>query len=177
MTSVSKGGASISPKTGFNPAGPFLNALYGWLPLGVRNFRLSLARLELTVGVSIPTKATATTSYGGGLSGGRVVRIVAVNGKQCDEQAAIDTGNGSFLSYGGFSSALSAATTFPFTVTFEGGDTLRFEAPPRVNGVATRAMAYSHNVLALGFMAPYSLTIDDQAKKIHFVAENDLNND
>lgn len=49
-----------------------------------------------------------------------MVRVVAVNGKQCDEQAAIDTGNGSFLSYGS-SYALSVATAFPFTVTFEGG--------------------------------------------------------
>ena len=81
--------------------------------------------------------------------------------------AAIDSGNGAFLSFGP-GSPLEAARAFPFNVTFEGGDTLVFARAPRVNGAATRASSYSHNVLALGFMAEYTVTFDDAGHLVYF---------
>ena len=68
----------------------------------------------------------------------------------------------------GFGSALVAANKFPFSVTLEGGDTLSFDAPPKVNGKKTEAMQYSHSVLALGFLAPYTVTFDDGQGKAYF---------
>ena len=65
-------------------------------------------------------------------------------------------------------SPLRAATSFPFNVTFEGGDTLVFTRAPRVNGAATRASPYSHNVLALGFMSEYTVTFDDAGHLVYF---------
>ena len=95
------------------------------------------------------------------------MQIVAVNARPVHETAAIDTGNPSFLSYAPGSS-LKAAKTFPFNVTFEGGGTVTFQSAPKINGVASAVMEYSHNVLALGFLQPFDVTFDDQQKVAYF---------
>ena len=116
--------------------------------------------------------------------------------------AAIDSGNGAFLSYGpgvniingnarpyhnlirrdipyrwlvfinNFTgSPLAAAKRFPFNITFEGGNTLVFKSPPAVLGKPTHAVAYSHNVLALGFMSRFDMTFDDAGHVVYFAEQ------
>jgi hypothetical protein len=84
--------------------------------------------------------------------------------------AAIDSGNGAFLSYGP-GSPLAAAKHFPFNITFSGGDTLVFASAPTVLGKPTRAVQYSHNVLALGFMARFDMTFDDEGHVVYFAEQ------
>ena len=81
--------------------------------------------------------------------------------------AAVDSGNGAFLSYGP-GSPLKAANSFPFNVTFAGGDTMVFLRPPKVNGRSAHAHEYTHNVLALGFMADYDVVFDDGNRLVYF---------
>eukprot|EP01047_Picozoa_sp_COSAG01_P054550 COSAG01_NODE_5974_length_3920_cov_2.667800_7_plen_399_part_00 len=88
------------------------------------------------------------------------------NGHREAVVAAIDSGNGAFLSYGP-GSPLSAAKQFPFNLTFSGGDTLVFPTAPIVNGRPTSAERYSHNVLALGFMSQYLMTFDDDGHIVY----------
>lgn len=176
MTDVSKCGESSPAKTGFDgPQAPFLSSLYN--AFGTKVFSLTVSGdPHLVLGATPPSTPKVSTpfSWGGQANsggGGRVVKITAVNGEKVKmpggEEAAIDTGNGSFLSYGP-GSALSAATKFPFSITFEGGGTLTFQSAPKVNGKATRAVGYTHNVLSLGFLSEYTTTLDDGNQQAHF---------
>ena len=99
------------------------------------------------------------------------VAVVASGAAQPPVVAAIDSGNGAFLSFGP-GSPLKAARQFPFNVTFEGGDTLVFNEAPKVNGHATVASQYSHNVLALGFMSLFTVTFDDEGHLVYFAEAN-----
>jgi len=162
--------ASISTKTGFNGAAPFTHAIFDHVDRNT--IGLSMQSLRLTFGAAPPGSAAAIVPWrqqSGGSGGGRQVRIIAVNGKKVsNEVATIDSGNANFLSYGS-GSPLKAAEHYPFSITFEGGDTLTFEKAPKVNGRATRAQRYDHNVLALGFMANFDITFDDSNNKVYFV--------
>jgi len=162
--------ASASPKTGFNGAAPFTHAIFDHVDR--KTIGLSMQSLQLTFGATPPRSAAAIVPWrqqDGGSGGGRQVRIIAVNGKDVSNVvAAIDSGNGAFLTYGS-GSPLEAATRYPFSVTFEGGDTLTFTKAPEVNGRATSAQPYNHNVLSLGFMANFDITFDDSNNKVYFV--------
>ena len=153
--------------TGFAASSPFLKAVYS--NLAHQTVTLSVSTPSIAFGLPAPAAASvhAATSFSAPGSGGRIVQIVAVNGKPVRETAAIDTGNPSFLSYAPGSS-LNAAKTFPFNVTFEGGGTVAFQSAPKINGVASAVMEYSHNVLALGFLQPFDVTFDDQQKVAYF---------
>jgi len=157
--------ASASTKTGFNGAAPFTHAIFEHVDRAT--IGLSMQSLQLTFGAAPPKSAAAIVPCNS--NGGREVRIIAVNGKSVSNVvAAIDSGNADFLSYGR-DSPLEAATRFPFSVTFEGGGTLTFEKAPKVNGQATKASHYKHNVLALGFLANFDITFDDSNNKVYFV--------
>jgi len=160
--------ASASTKTGFNGAAPFTHAIFN--NVDRETIGLSMRSLQLTFGAAPPKSAAAIVPWRQqSSSGGREVRIIAVNGKKVSNVVAdIDSGNGAFLTYGS-GSPLKAAKHYPFSVTFEGGDTLTFEKAPKVNGQTSRASSYSHNVLALGFMANFDITFDDSNNKVYFV--------
>lgn len=172
MTKVARCDESDAAKTGFNGAAPFLRAIYN--QVGTHVFSISQTALQLTFGgeASNAGGVKATTRFEKKGSGGRVVKIVAVNGNTVENVvAAIDTGNDSFLSYGP-GSPLEAAAVFPFSITFDGGDTLTFASAPSVNGKKAQSIAYSHNVLALGFMAPFKVTFDDAKRFVYFSSES-----
>lgn len=161
--------SSVGPNTGFSHGSPFLAAIYHIAGMSV--FSLSQKAMQVSFG-TLPSQShvqVKTPFFMQSGHGGRSVKIVAVNGKQLSSPCttAIDTGNGSFLSYGP-GSPLIASLTFPFSVTFDGGNTLTFHSAPAVNGQVTRSAQYSHNVLALGFMSEYTISFDDSNNTVYF---------
>ena len=163
-------------KTGFSGNAPFLQALYSTLGSSY-TIALSVASLQLYVGGPVPVAGQyqAKAAFNPVSSGGRTVNIIAVNGVACSITASVDTGNGGFLSYastnygGVTTSALSAAKKFPFNLTFEGGSTMSFTSAPMVGGSTTVAFAYSKDVLALGFLAAYTVVFDDANSVVYWV--------
>jgi len=170
MTTTSRCSESEPANTGFSGNSPFLQSLYS--QLGSHIFTLAVRKPNLSFGVSdINTNSSAVTTpwirFGG--HAGRAVQIIAINGAKLESTltSTIDTGNSAFLTYGP-GSPLSAAKKFPFSVTFEGGGTLTFTSAPTVRGETTRVLPYTHNVLALGFLAPYDFVVDDAKKTVTF---------
>lgn len=150
--------------TGFDDVAPFptyLHSLYGDF------FTISQNKLAVQFHSEPPSNSLVKTGFTQPKRGGRVVKIIAVNGAPVAIESTIDTGNESFLSYAS-DSPLAAASQFPFNVTFAGGNTLVFESAPKVNGVITSAKEYTHNVLALGFMSPFDVTFDHASKQLYF---------